>query len=198
MRYIREANFQEYVAWYLARERRKRSRGPDPADMPWDRQFAQMQRAHPAKLRAWFQRARWSIVLLDRVDEVMDLVCVDNWETRRNGLMTADGTDRRLARTLVTRAHATAYFDNAAVIACNSVEAHYRQDRVRTYRHAHPEFCDEDRVMICDLDSGEQSESPRAKYYLNDGFGRMLSYLYLVAYEGLAYRPVEAMLAEAC
>jgi hypothetical protein len=155
-----------------------------------------MLRSHPAKLRAWFERARWSIVLLDAVDEAMDLVCVDNWETRRNGLMTDGGADRRLARTLVARARATAYFDNAGIIASNAVEAHYRQDRICAYRYARPEFRGEDRVIICDLDAGERSESPKAKYYLNDGFGRMLSYLYLVAHEGLEYRPVEAMLAE--
>lgn len=197
MRHVREASFKEYVAWYLARERRKRGQGPDPAQTPLDRQITHMQRSHPAKLRPWFERAQWSIVLLDTVHEVMDLVCVDNWETRRYGLMTADGADRRLARTLVARARATGYFDNVAVIASNAMEAHFRQDRICAYRTACPEFYGDERLMICELSAEEQLESPMAKYYLNDGFGRMLSYLYLVIHEGLEYRPVEAILAQA-
>jgi hypothetical protein len=197
MRHVREASFKEYVTWYLARERRKRGQGPDPAQTPLDRQITHMQRSHPAKLRPWFERARWSIVLLDTVDEAMDLVCVDNWETRRTGLMTTEGADRRLAGTLVARARATGYFDNVAVIASNALEAHYRQDRISAYRTACPEFYGEDRLMICELNAEEQLESPRAKYYLNDGFGRLLSYLYLVINEGLEYRPVEAILAQA-
>ena len=192
---MRDASFTEYVGWYLARERRKRQQEADAPARAWNAQLAEMQRLHPAKLRSWFPRACWTVVSLDAIGEAMSLVCLDNWETRGNRLVSGAGPDHRLAARLVVGARAAGYFDNPAVLGSDAVEGHFRQAHIGAFRVRWPDLAGGNRIVICDLNAGEKADNPSGSFYLHDGTGRLLAYLYLVAFEGRRYNPVEAFLA---
>ena len=87
MRMVRESSFEEFVRWYLSREYRKRNQDVDLSGRSDESLLKQMRRAAPGKLRPWFEGACWNIVSLDQFADARTLVCVDNWETRRNGLV---------------------------------------------------------------------------------------------------------------
>ena len=193
MRRLRGASFEEFVHWYLARERRKRDRA-EPEGRPVN--VAEMRRAHRDKLRTWFDRGRWSVVSLDALDEALRLVGVDGPETRRCGLIADPGPDNRLMRNIVWAACVTGYFADFEVCRMNSVEAHFRNERIEKYRRQWPSLRDDERLVICTLNSEERAANPGGSYYLHDGFGRLLPYLYLVSYESRTWRPIEAFLAE--
>jgi hypothetical protein len=195
MERLRSASFEEYVRWYLERERRKRGQEPAPG-RSWSAMLHEMRASHGAKLRPWFERARWSLVALGMQAEAMSLVCVDSQETRRNQLVSGTALNNRLARTVVVAAHENGYFDNLGVRSTNAVEGHYRQERIEVYRRNWPQLRDRERLTLCTLNAGEQAENPEGSYYLHDGFGRLLPLLYLVVYESRAYTPIEAFLAE--
>jgi len=193
MRRIREATFEEFVHWYLTRERRKRNR-PKADARPTT--LAEMRRTHPDKLRPWFDRGRWSVVSLEALDEALGLVCVDGPETRRWRLVADSGPDNRLMRTVIAAACTTGYFEDLEVRRTNSVEAHFRHERIESYRRQWPSLREDERLVVCTVNSDERAANPGANYYLHDGFGRLLPYLYLVTYESRAWRPIEAYLAE--
>jgi hypothetical protein len=197
MRTLRNSSFEEFVGWYLARESRKSGQPEHAADLAPDVLVNQMRYLHAGKLRSWFSRANWTIVSLDTLDDVMRLVCMDSWETRQNRLIRESGLNNRLARNIVTAAFETDNLSGSSEAACNSVEACRRRDRIETFRHSFPELCGNERLVICSLNDDESQSNPDGNYYLHDGFGRLLAYLYLVAYEGRKYSPVEAFLAEA-
>ncbi len=50
--------------------------------------------------------------------------------------------------------------------------------------------------MLCSLNAGERRENPHGTWYLHDGFGRLVPYLYGAIYEGREFSPIEALLAE--
>jgi hypothetical protein len=193
---VRASSFDEFIHWYLARERWKRKEDLDLRGRSWSSLHSEMRRLHPDKLRSWFEHARWSIVSLEVVEEVMSLVLLDDNEVRRNGLVKGDGPDNRLARAVVAAAHDSGYFDNKEVTSRNAVEGHYRQERIEAYRKSLPQLRGRERLVICDLNADERAGNPGGTYYLHDGFGRLLPYLYAIIYEGRDYCPVEAFLAE--
>jgi hypothetical protein len=193
---VRGSNFEEFIHWYLARERWKQKQEPDLSGRSWSSLHSEMRRLHPDKLRSWFERARWSIVSLEVIGEAMSLVLLDDNEVRRNGLVNGVGPDNRLARTVVAAAHDGGYFDNKEVASRNAVEGHYRQERIEAYRKSWPQLRGGERLAICDLNADEKAGNPGGTYYLHDGFGRLLPYLYAIIYEGRDYCPIEAFLAE--
>jgi hypothetical protein len=196
MRIIRGASFEEFVRWYLAREGRKRKQNQDLTGRSWESLLAEMRHSEGGKLRPWFEGALWSIASFDTVAEAMSLVCVDNWQTRGSRLVTGVGSDNRLARTLVAAARETGYFDNHTLMKSNSVERHNRQERIDAFRRNWVPLQDDERLTVCDLNAAEKAESPGGTYYLHDGFGRLLAYLYLVVYEKQQYRPIEVFMCQ--
>jgi hypothetical protein len=197
MRTLRQSSFEEFVRWYLLRESRKYAQpGPAASDAP-DVLANQMLYLHPRKLRSWFSRGNWTIVSLDTVEDAMRLVCVDSWELRHNRLIRESGPNNRLARNIVAAAYETGHFNGSNQAACSSAEAICRRDRIEAFRRSLPELRGNERLVICSLNDDEAQRNPEANYYLHDGFGRLLSYLYLIAYERRTYSPVEAFLAEA-
>jgi len=196
MHLIRSASFEEYVRWYLARERRKLGMPEDAAGRAWHSVLSEMRRVHPDKLRPWFEDAQWLIVSLDAFAEAESLVCVDSPETRRIGLVAESGPDNRLMRTVVAEANETGYFQDLEVCRSNSIELHFRQERIESYRRNWPGLREGERLSICTMNDDEQAANPGGSYYLHDGFGRLLPYLYLIMYESASWRPVEAFLAE--
>jgi hypothetical protein len=193
---VRGSSFEEFIRWYLARERWKQKQEPDLSGLSLSLLHAEMRRLHPDKLRSWFARARWSIVSLEAIGEAMSLVLLDDNEVRRNRLVSGAGPDNRLARAVVAAAHDTGYFDNQEVTSRNAVEGHYRQERIEAYRRSWPLLSGGERLAICDLNADEKAVNPGGTYYLHDGFGRLLPYLYAIIYEGRDYCPIEAFLAE--
>lgn len=196
MQVIRPASFEEYVRWYLARERRKLGLPADTDGRTWHSLRSEMRRVHPDKLRPWFEDAHWSIVSLDAFADAASLICVDSPETRRYGLVAESGPDNRLMRTVVAEANDTGYFLDLDVCRSNSIELHFRQERIESYRRNWPELSNGERLSICTINGDERTSNPGGSYYLHDGFGRLLPYLYLIMFESAAWRPVEAFLAE--
>jgi hypothetical protein len=190
LKILRDSSFEEFATWYLERERRKRG-GPLPSDP-----IREMQRAHPAKLRRWFPRGHWRIAQLQEPADALSLVCLDNWETRRAFLVSGTGPDIRLAASLVGQARANYYFDNNTIMRTDSVESHYRQTPIEQFRAYWPILRGPERLTIIALNDDERAENPSGTYYLHDGLGRLLAYLYLVVFEGRDYHPIEVFLAE--
>jgi hypothetical protein len=189
MERVRNSSFEEFVRWYLARERRKHNQDDDLSGRSWDSLLAEMRSAHPGKLRPWFERGRWSIMSLCVFGEATSLVCVDAQETRRDRLIVGSAPNNRLAGTLVAAAHATGYFYNCDVRRTNAVQNRYLQ---RNW----PQLREGDRLTLCSLSANEKRQNPGGSYYLHDGFGRLLPWLYVILYEGEEYSPIEAFLAE--
>ena len=196
MRRLRCASFEDYVRWYLRRERTKRRQQADLGERSWISLLNEMRGTHPDKLRTWFERAKWSIVLLEDPEEALSLVCVDGPDTRRNGLVTGMGVNHRIARAVVSAAREFVYFDNEVIRRTNAVEWHFRQDSLEAYRRNWPRFEGANRLVLCTLNEDERSENPAGNYYLHDGFGRLLPWLYAIVYEQREYAPIEAFLAE--
>jgi hypothetical protein len=178
----RAATFEEYVRWYLGRERRKGRPGADLNTASWEAIAAEMRDTHPGKLRAWFEGAEWSVVTLDEPQDALTLVCVDNTETRRNRLVIGSAPNNRLARNVILAAHTHQHFENEEVCRAAS-------------RRSQPPFEGNERLVLCSLNEDERRQNPDASYYLHDGFGRLLPWLYAVVYEGRPYQPAEAFLA---
>lgn len=196
MQLVRSACFEEFVRWYVVRDRRKRNQDADLNGRSWDSLLTEMYGAHPGKLRPWFEYARWSIVSLDEISEALTLVCVDNPETRVPKLVSGVGLDNRLSGNVIAAAHETGYFDHPDAGRSDAIEKYYRQERIEAYRCNWPQLRDAERLTLCSLNEDERMENPGGSYYLLDGFGRLLAWLYLVLYEGREYLPIEAFLAE--
>lgn len=196
MEFVRPSNFAEFVRWYITRERRKDGKDSDLSMSTDEALLKEMRMAHPSKLRPWFRKARWSIVSLTTVDEAMALVCVDSWELRADGRIIGDHPDNRLARSILAESRRSQYFDNLQVIASNSVEAHFRQEKLEQFRKQLPRLCGAERLTICTPNAEERTANPGGNWYLHDGFGRLLPWLYVIVYEGQTFYPIEAFCAE--
>lgn len=196
MEFVRASGFEEFVRHYLARERRKGGRNADLSMLTDDALGKEIRMMHPSKLRPWFVAARWSIVSLVTLQDAMALVCVDNWELRKNKLINGTDSNCRLAGAIVTAARENTYFDNEEVMGCNSVESHFRQERIDAFRRQWPALRGAERLILCSLNSDEKADSPNGTWYLHDGFGRLLPWLYCIVFEGRPFQPVEAFCAE--
>jgi hypothetical protein len=194
MRNLRRASFEEFVGWYLRRETRKGNRPPN-SGMAVELE-AEMKRVHSGKLRPWFPRADWRVVELTELHEILSLVCVDGIETRRNELLgLPQEPNRRILIRAIENARRNQYFDNSNVARENPVEYSKRQRKIDEFRCEWPNLNGEERSVLCGLNSGELHENPAGTYYIDDGFGRLLAFGYLVLYEGRRFTPVEAFLA---
>lgn len=194
MRFIRSASFEEFVTFYLSRERRKGRLDPQLTGLSWDTLAAEMRRSHRGKLRPWFEHGRWSVVSLDGIEDAMSLVCLKDEAMKAAGLIDDSKPDGRLMRAVVAAAHKNSVFDNNLPrSAC--IEG-FRVKRIEAYRRSWPELRGDDMLVLCTLNAAEKSESPGGSWYLHDGLGRLVPHLYATVYEGREYRPIEALLAE--
>jgi hypothetical protein len=193
MRFIRSSSFEEFVRWYLMRERRKHGLIPNLGGMSWPAALSGMRSEHAGKLRPWFDRARWSIVCFETLEETLKLVCVDNPESRRNRFIRS-GPDSRLLGSVLNAVRETGFFEEGG--GPQASERYYRDEGIEVFRRTWPQLCDAERLALCSLNDDELRENPSGSHYINDGFGRLLTVTYLIVYEGREYRPVEAFLAE--
>lgn len=182
MRQVGPSSVEEYASWYLRRNRRKHpdviaDDGGDPVEV--------MQRCHPGKMRDWFGGGtRCSIVSLDTVTDLANLVFLECEWTKREGLVIPDGKDYRLL----------------GRVAENAITGNYlARPTANKHRHYHDKFVagalrleGENRVAICSAEENEIRSNPGAQYYLLDGVGRCLPYMILILEHKREFEPIEA------
>jgi hypothetical protein len=196
MRVLRPASFDEYVRWYLSREKRKEGQADDHRGRSSDSLLAEMLEFHPGKLRPWFGGARWRIIMLETLSDAMHLVFLDSYEMRLVGLLSAAAPDARLGGSFVAAARNAGYFEERAGGRINPLDGQAHRQRAAQFRCSWPDLRNAERLALCSLNPAEKAENPGGTYYVNDGLGRLLPYLYLVVHEGYPFHPIEAILAE--
>ena len=195
MHFLRESSFDEFVRHYLERERRKHRLPANLSSTPRRLLLAEMQRDWPGKLRPWFPDARWSLISLDTIDDVMTLICLDDAPMRQIGLSNGATPDNRITRAVVHAAREHGLFDQSRPTALKCVIG-FRNKRAELQAAGWPKLSGVEKLVLCSPNAGERSENPSASWYLHDGLGRLTAYLYAVIYEGVAFSAVEALLAE--
>ena len=148
-----------------------------------------MWRHHPEKMRHWFNAAtRWSIVSLDTLSDLQNLVFLECGWTKEEGLVIPDGSNYRLLERVARNAIAGHYLTRASA---RRHKAYYDQIASGSLR-----IEGEDRVAICTAEESEVRSNPAARYYLLDGVGRCLPYMMLVVENARELAPVEAFCAD--
>lgn len=186
MRVVRSSSLEEYARWYLRRNQRKDPHSiydgeADPVEM--------MRRDHPGKMRAWFSgKTRWSIVSLDTVSDLSNLVFLECDYTKGEGLVIPGERNYRLLERVAENAIAGNYLSRPSA---------------RRHRYYYDELAagslsieGENRVAICSAEESEIRSNPAAQYYLLDGVGRCLPYMILLAEHKQEFSPIEAFRAE--
>lgn len=196
MRFIRETNLDEFIRWYLSRERRKLGLDGDLQGVSDAALRQEMDRFHGNKLRPWFDRARWNIVSFDSVEELMTFICVDGTDTRRNRLVNGLDPDFRIVGRVIASALHYGHFEALASASQYSLEANVQHQRMERLKADFPQLCGAERLALCTPSEHEYAQNPSGTWYLHDGFGRLLPWLYLVVIEGYQYLQVEAFLIE--
>lgn len=180
MRYLSGATYDDYIEWYLRREKRKNPTSELPETAVERKRI--MNEQHPGKIRAEFPTANWSVVLLDQSD-LENLVFLDSDWTKQEGL-TIEGRSRKL-RDVANRAIIQDYLKKT------SAEKH--QLYYNAMKDCHFRLDGSSRLVIRRSIEGE---TKHGEYYLHDGSGRALSYLLLLKQESnVAFESVEAFLA---
>lgn len=183
----RSSSLEEYASWYLRRDVRKGGSCPI-LDEPREH-IRTMWHHHADKMRHWFNAGtRWSVLLLDVIDDFSKLVFLESPWTKQEGLTVPIGLNYRILDRIA---------DNA--MACNYLARPSAQRHKTYYDRLASGSCrleGEDRIAICSAELTEVCQNPVARYYLLDGVGRCLPYMILVKEGKLNYAPVEAFLAE--
>jgi len=185
MRHLRGSTFDEYVEYYLLREKRKNPTQVLPGTAP--ARFDVMRSDHSGKLRRWFEKARWCVVLLD-LQELESLVFLESDWTKAEGLVVKDGVNYRLLGKVAERAIGSNYLSRT------SAQRHL--DYYRTFKSCQFRLEGSSRLVICSSSADERRDNPAGQYYLHDGTGRALSYMILVKEDAAMFDPVEAFLAQ--
>ena len=156
----------------------------------------EMRKFHANKLRGWFRFARWSLVEFDEPEELTTLICVDASFTRKDRLMTGKAPDFRIMGRVVAAALEVGHFAELEEASRHSLEAYFKHERMERFRQELPRLRDGERIALCTPNNDERTQNPSGTWYLHDGFGRLLPWLYLVRLEGHAFTAVEAFLIE--
>ena len=123
-------------------------------------------------------------------------VFLDDALLRQKTLIKGDPPNARLARSCVAAAREIGYFEGTSCFTGQPPDRLSHGARIATMRRNWLELRDGERLVFCDLNKDERTENPGGTYYLQDGLGRLLPYLYLVVYEGYEFCPIEAFLAD--
>ncbi len=201
MRIVRPSSFDEYVNWYLRREATKRKLPPTIHTTIATKRKEMEEKHGKGKLRKWFELGRWHIVELETPnEEIENLVCLDSQWTRDCKLLNPNGTlDYRLLKVLVKNAKETNYFDLAAHSEWKDNREYQKHlQYLKDFRDGDLILKEENRIVLCSLDNNERSKNPSGTYYLHDGIGRLVPYLYTILNEAKPFVPVEAFVVEEC
>jgi hypothetical protein len=187
MHTLRESSLEEYASWYLNREARKCDRHVVPAKP--EEQVAIMRNHHGGKMRDWFNSmTRWTIVELDVVRDLGNLVFLESKWTKEEGLVIPGGPDYRILHRVASNATRNGYLGRP------SAEKHRRY--YAQLSDGSLQLVGENRISICSAEPCEVRSNPSAEFYLLDGVGRCLPYMILVQRHKQGPAPVEAFLAE--
>ena len=115
MNRIRRSSYNEFVKWYLEREKREKSED-NPGRIPWSARNRRklMWRRHSGKLEDWFQRADWGIVLITQDEFERSMILQGPW-TETDGLVDplSNGLNYRLLRNVAHIAMRMKYLENS-------------------------------------------------------------------------------------
>jgi len=149
------------------------------------------------KLRSWFDTAKWHIVELENHKEIGSLIGLDSPWTKNARLLDDNNLpDYRLLAVMIENAKRNNYFGLQDELGINSDEYERRQKYFRRFQQSWRRLKNEDRVALITTCHSERNGNPTGTYYIHDGMGRLLAYLYMVEYGGRRFFPVEAFLAE--
>lgn len=190
MQLLSGASFVEYVRWYLDREFIKNKRSEDnPSRFAGDEEMLEyMENKHGGKLQEWFRDAKWKIYKLDPSIDLHNLVCLEGEWTKKY-LIPDDlriQKDYRILKQMVKNAKELNYFTktHADIIALGDSP----DNRFKYYNNykdlpdkALPALTGGNRIVLRSLGENESKSNPSGNYYLHDGFGRLLTYQYLIS-----------------
>lgn len=194
MKELRPSSFEEFITWYLEREARKKGE-PTPIFETFEAKYKEFLKHHHGKLFPDPRKAEtenWRIVELDTREEVETLICLANKWTREAGLLVNETKpNSRLLRTYVKRAKETDYFNP------KNPNCHWRHlCYLQQFREQPFSLSGNNRVVIRTPIPDEFDNNRQGWYYLHDGIGRLLPYMYTVFFESNPFAPIEAFLAE--
>ncbi len=186
---MRESSYNEFIKWYLEREKREK-----PEDnfsrIPWSARNRRklMKKSHAGKLESWFERGYWSIISITQDEFERSMVLEGEW-TEVDGLVdpSSDELEYRLLRSVAHTAIRIGYLETKA------------NERMRDYYRKLKSgdiSMSQEYIVLRSLGPNEATNrNPDALFYLHDGLGRSLPYQVLITEGYLSYEPVTAFLA---
>lgn len=190
MKLFKESSCSEYIKWYLEREFKKYNRENDnPFRFANEEEMIQyMETNHSGKLRPWFKDGIWSIQILT-FDELNNLVCLEGEWTKQYLIPESHREEKnyRILKQMVINAKELDYFtktDNELQKLGDKPDNRYKyfnkfKDQEEKIL---PSLTASDRIVLCSLSNDEKNSNPLGNFYLHDGFGRLLTYQYLITY----------------
>ncbi len=189
MKEIRKSSYTEFETWFFSREARVKG---TPLPETTDEKKARMIRLH-GPLQGAFEKAVWSIVIIESLEELGRLVFLGSSWAEKLGLIKGGN---RLLGAVVKNAKTENYYGLAEESNRDSLEYKKRRIYIGKYSNEWPVFKEDERIVIRSVTSGEQQSNPKAEYYIDDGNHRLLAYSYLITYEKKSFIQVEAFLAK--
>src|SRR5437660_979007 len=150
MKLLRKASYQNYVNWYLARESRKPDISPYPTTDEARRHL--MENEHGGKLRDWFPRADWWMVLIEHKEEFERLVYLCSDWTRNNSLTRPGSKNFRLLRKVAANAIQSRHIEAEASPQMKSYFQQLKEGRLT--------LCGNDRLVLRTLVDSERNDCP--------------------------------------
>jgi len=189
IRILKRCDFDDYVAWYLARELRKGRRFRCPRSAAARHQL--MERAHAGKLLPGISDWQWWQGRIDSPQALAALLIPLSSQSVEQGLI--DPTRPRTLGVAVERLGASQFFErtDGAGASPHPFRRYYQ-------RLAHESLAlrGSERLVLRSLTPAERRTAPRANdLYLLDGVGRALPYLSLVQQGRLRFRPIDVFVA---
>lgn len=203
MKIVKNSSFEEYIQWYLQREFEKNER---PEDDPENYKNLYdlkkyMRLKHSGKVRDWFHVGKWFIIQIDDINDIDNLVCLDGGWVKEYLIPDESRNEKnfRILKKIVSNAKESEYFMKSK----DDLRKNEYSKRFEYYNKLKqggcllPRLINQDKIVLCSLNSSEKSQNPTGTYYLHDGLGRLLAYKYLIDYEGKHLNtPIEAFLVE--
>ncbi len=202
MNKVMESSYDEYIEWFLEREKREKpEQNPSKVPRLARNRRKLMEKEHRDKTRPWYKSAGWSIVTITQ-DEFERIIPIESDWTKEVGLTDWSlGVDYRLLRNVahiaIRKIGNEEYF-----IEDNKAEMRGYERYYNALKHGDRRLKDKDRIVLHSLDDNERLGNPQGKppgnpcgfFYLQDGWGRSLPYQILLMEGYVAYEPVEAFL----
>ena len=199
MKIIKSIALEEYIYWYLQREfstKEDRSRDNPEKFQTIAEMKKYMLERHSGKIREWFSCAKWFLVEINQIGFLDSLLCLHSsepWAQELVPQVTNYPPDFRILKTVIQNAKDNNYFRSD----CEDFQKRHKYFEKYKRLEQLPKLTDNNRIVLCSLNPSEKRSNPSASYYLHDGLGRLLTYLYLNKFEDkLLPLPIEAFVIE--